>query len=200
MHAIGLNGGDFETYCEPDVWQAIGTFAPAAADAPRFNLFGLVDELAAASVITAVEAYRVHESNLALFQNRYSPGLAARLKAAVEIDNRTYERAKDMQARVRDKYLAWLAKSDVLIAPALPVLAPRIGAEVVTLRGVNLLVPDVLSLFTRPFSLAGLPVVVVPVRSRNHQGIGIQLVCAPGAERRLWAAARQLLAHAPARV
>ena len=197
--SLGVASGDFETYCEPDVWQAIFKFAPAAEDAPRFNLFGLVDELAAASVITAVEAYRVHETNLALFPNRYSPGLTVRLRAAAEIGHRTFERAKDIQARVRDKYLARLAKTDVLIAPALPVVAPRIGAEVVTLRGVDLLVPDALSLFTRPFSLAGLPVVVVPVRSRKHQGIGIQLACTPGAERRLWAAARQLLAQAPAR-
>lgn len=193
--SIGVAGGDFETWCEPEVWRVIRDLIPAAADAVRFDLCGLVDELAAASIITAVEAYRVHATDLEQFPHRYSAQLIVRLRAGADVDHQTYERAKDIQARVREKYLAWLAKVDVLITPALPVFAPRVGAETVTLRGVDLLVPDALSLFTRPFSLAGLPVVVVPLLSRQCHGVGIQLVCAPGSERKLWAAARLLLAH-----
>ena len=119
-----------------------------------------------------------------------SAEVGIKLHAAAHVTQRIYERAKTIQARVRDKYLSCLAKVGVLITPVLPVFSPRAGAGAVTLRGVEFRVPDALSLFVRPFSLAGLPTLTVPLSANRHRGVALQLVCAPGAEDRLWSVAR----------
>jgi Asp-tRNA(Asn)/Glu-tRNA(Gln) amidotransferase A subunit family amidase len=187
---LGMAGGDFQDWCDAGIWREIESAVPLVADAPRVMFRGLAEEFAAASIITAVEARRVHASDLDRYPDRYSAEVRTKLHAAEQVSQRVYERAKTIQARVRDKYLSCLAKVDVLMVPALPIFAPRIGVGTVTLRGVELRAPDALSLFVRPFSLAGLPALTLPLSVRHLRGVALQLVCAPGAEDRLWPVAR----------
>ncbi len=203
--SIGIAGGDFDNWCECGVLQEIGSAVPLVAAAPRVTLLGLAEAFAAASIITAVEAGQVHAVGLERHPDRFSAEVSVKLLAAAQVSQRDYERAKVVQARVRDEYLACFAKMDVLITPALPIFLPRAGARMVTLRGVELRVPDALSLFVRPFSLAGLPALIVPISTDQPRGVALQLVCAPGAEDRLWSVARlialrTLNSEVPARI
>jgi Asp-tRNA(Asn)/Glu-tRNA(Gln) amidotransferase A subunit family amidase len=188
--SIGVAGGDFQDWCEAGIWQEIEEAVPFAVYAPRMAIHGLAEEFAAASIITAAEARQVHAAELELHPDRYSAEIGGKVRAAEHVAKRVYERAKAVQARARDKYLSCLAKVDVLMTPALPILAPRAGVRTVTLRGVELCVADALSLFVRPFSLAGLPALTVPLATIHPRGVALQLVCAPGAEDLLWRVAR----------
>jgi Asp-tRNA(Asn)/Glu-tRNA(Gln) amidotransferase A subunit family amidase len=58
-------------------------------------------------------------------------------------------------------------------------------------------VADALSLFVRPFSLAGVPALIVPLSTDHARGAAIQLVCAPGGEDRLWPVARLIVQKLP---
>jgi Asp-tRNA(Asn)/Glu-tRNA(Gln) amidotransferase A subunit family amidase len=196
--SLGVAGGDFQIWCEPEIWQTIRKAIPLAAEAPRLELHGLEDEMAAASIITAVEAQQVHAVDLIRHPDRYSAEVTVKLTAAAEVAQRIYLSAKDGQVRARDKYLACFAKVDVLIVPTLPVLAPRVGNDTVALCGKSLPVSDAISLFTRPFSLAGLPAVTVPLTTTPHRGLAVQLICAPGSESHLWSAARLITSQAMA--
>ncbi len=150
--SLGIAGGDFQDWCDTAVWREMESAVPLVADAPRVIFRGLAKEFAAASIITAVEARRAHAADLDRHADRYSAEVHSKLHAAEQVSQSVYERAKTIQARVRDKYLSCLAKVGVLMAPVLPIFAPRIGVGTVTLRGVELRVPDALSLFVRPFS------------------------------------------------
>jgi Asp-tRNA(Asn)/Glu-tRNA(Gln) amidotransferase A subunit family amidase len=187
---LGGAGGEFEDWCDPGVWRAIQSAIPFDADFPRVMFHGLAAEFAAASIITAVESRELHAGDLERHPGRYSAEIRTKLRAAEHVTQQLYERAKAIQTQARDKYLSCLATVDVLMTPALPIFPPRTGAALVNLRGVELRVPDALSLFVRPFSLAGLPALTVPLYTNAHQGVAIQLVCAPGAEDRLWSIAR----------
>lgn len=188
--SIGFAGGDFQDWCEPGLWREIESAVPLVADAPLVNFLGLADVFAAASIITAVEARQIHAADLDRHPLRYSAEVTAKLQAAASVSRRDYERAKTFQSRVRDRYLSCLAKVDVLLTPALPIFLPRAGADNVTLRGFELRVPDALSLFVRPFSLAGVPALIVPLSTGHARGVAVQLVCVPGGEDRLWPVAR----------
>jgi aspartyl-tRNA(Asn)/glutamyl-tRNA(Gln) amidotransferase subunit A len=52
---------------------------------------------------------------------------------------------------------------DVLLAPATPMSAPRLGTQMVTLDGVALPLRANIGVHTQPISFIGLPVVAVPV-------------------------------------
>ena len=57
---------------------------------------------------------------------------------------------------------------DVILAPATPCAAPRIGQQTFVLDGQTLPVRPNLGVFTQPISFVGLPVVAAPVRARRR--------------------------------
>jgi Asp-tRNA(Asn)/Glu-tRNA(Gln) amidotransferase A subunit family amidase len=71
---------------------------------------------------------------------------------------------------------------DIVLAPATPCPAPRIGQNTMQLRGEQMLVRPNLGLYTQPISFAGLPVVAVPVPRPGELPIGVQVIAAPWRE------------------
>jgi 1-carboxybiuret hydrolase len=72
---------------------------------------------------------------------------------------------------------------DVLLAPATPCRAPRIGQKTMVLGEREMLVRPNLGLFTQPISFIGLPVASVPVWTGGERlPIGVQIIAAPWRE------------------
>ena len=69
-----------------------------------------------------------------------------------------------------------LARFDLLAAPAMPVVAPRIGEETVTVRGETMPYRLALIPFNSPWSLAGLPAASVPCGFVDGLPVGLSLV------------------------
>ena len=79
--------------------------------------------------------------------------------------------------------LAILLVLAVILAPATPCRAPRIGQKTMVLDGVEMAVRPNIGIFTQPISFIGLPVVSVPVWTEGKAlPIGVQLIAAPWRE------------------
>ncbi len=70
---------------------------------------------------------------------------------------------------------------DVILAPATPCTAPKLGQVNFTLDGVELPVRANIGIHTQPISFIGLPVVAVPV-PLEPLPIGVQIITAPWRE------------------
>jgi hypothetical protein len=68
---------------------------------------------------------------------------------------------------------------DVIIAPATPCIAPKLGQVNFVLDGVELPVRANIGIHTQPISFIGLPVVAVPI-PLEPMPIGVQIIAAPG--------------------
>jgi aspartyl-tRNA(Asn)/glutamyl-tRNA(Gln) amidotransferase subunit A len=90
---------------------------------------------------------------------------------------------------------------DILLAPATPCTAPRLGQADISLGTETLPVRASLGLCTQPISFAGLPVAVVPIHSAGAMPSGVQIIASRWREDRVLAIAAALerasIARAP---
>jgi aspartyl-tRNA(Asn)/glutamyl-tRNA(Gln) amidotransferase subunit A len=92
-------------------------------------------------------------------------------------------KAQKFRSWFRARALDLFREVDVLIAPATPCRAPKIGQRTFMLGGEELLVRPNLGIFTQPISFIGLPVVAAPVwTSGERLPIGVQIITAPWRE------------------
>jgi Asp-tRNA(Asn)/Glu-tRNA(Gln) amidotransferase A subunit family amidase len=81
---------------------------------------------------------------------------------------------------------------DVILAPATPCPAIRIGQSAIMVNGVEVASRPNIGVFTQPISFVGLPVVTVPVHFPGKMPIGVQLIGAPYRESSLLRVAWEL--------
>jgi Asp-tRNA(Asn)/Glu-tRNA(Gln) amidotransferase A subunit family amidase len=110
--------------------------------------------------------------------------------------------AQKFRRRFRAAALALFRDVDILLAPATPCRAPRLGQKTFVLDGREMLVRPNMGLFTQPISFIGLPVVAAPVWTEGEKPpIGVQIIAAPWREdlalRVAWALERDGVVRAP---
>jgi aspartyl-tRNA(Asn)/glutamyl-tRNA(Gln) amidotransferase subunit A len=88
--------------------------------------------------------------------------------------------------------LALFEEVDVILAPATPYVAPKLGQQTIEVDGEVLPVRPMLGVFTQPISFVGLPVLAVPVPLAGGLPIGVQLIGRPGSEALLFRVAAAL--------
>lgn len=137
-------------------------------------------------MILLSEAAAVHEARLRDHFDWFGPSVGPRLKAALEYRAVDYAKARDVQREWMARLLRVLGDRTVLAVPGTPVPATVIGDR----EGPAL--SRVMSRFTSPFNLAGVPVLSAPVGKVDGLPIGVQLVAGLGRESLLRAAARRL--------
>jgi aspartyl-tRNA(Asn)/glutamyl-tRNA(Gln) amidotransferase subunit A len=71
---------------------------------------------------------------------------------------------------------------DVILAPATPLPAHRIGQETIAIRGRELPARASVGLLTQPISAIGLPVVCAPLAKIHGLPVGMQVIAAPWRE------------------
>jgi aspartyl-tRNA(Asn)/glutamyl-tRNA(Gln) amidotransferase subunit A len=91
---------------------------------------------------------------------------------------------------------------DVILAPATPMRAPKLGQKNALFGGVEMPIRANLGIFAQPFSFIGLPVAVAPIWLDGYKlPLGVQAIAAPWREDFALRVARQLekagLAKAP---
>src|SRR5207248_7922383 len=102
-----------------------------------------------------------------------------------------YVKAQRFRRQYRANVLKVFNEVDVVLAPATPCRAPKLGQVMMKLAGVELPVRANLGLFTQPISFIGLPGVAVPTRKAGAMPIGVQVIARPYHE----AAALRVAAH-----
>ena len=82
----------------------------------------------------------------------------------------------------RARVLELFRDVDVILAPATPCVAPKLGQQTLEVDGEVLPLRPMLGVYTQPISCIGLPVLAVPVPLPGGLPIGVQLIAAPGRE------------------
>ncbi|MCP3386967.1 AtzE family amidohydrolase [Bradyrhizobium sp. CCGUVB4N] len=178
---IAIAGGYFQKNVFPEAVEAVSRVAKALGATKVVDVPEAARARAAAYVITTTEGASLHLDRLRKRPNDFDPAVRDRLIAGAMVPAPLVDRAQKFRRWYRAQFAEIFKTVDVLIAPATPCTAPKIGQVNFTLDGVELPVRANIGIHTQPISFIGLPVVAVPV-PLEPLPIGVQIIAAPWRE------------------
>ena len=178
---VAIAGGYFQTNVFPEAVEAVARVAKALDAARIVEIPEAARARAAAYVITTTEGASLHLDRLRKRPNDFDPAVRDRLLAGAMIPAPLVDRAQKFRRWYRAQVLELFRTVDVIIAPATPCVAPKLGQVNFVLDGVEMPVRANIGIHTQPISFIGLPVVAVPV-PLEPMPIGVQIIAAPWRE------------------
>jgi len=182
-------GGYFAKQVEPVALQAVAHIAKSLGATHQVELPEAARARAAAFVITASEGGSHHLPDLRKRAGEFDPLTRNRFLAGALVPAAWVHFAQRFRLWYRERIQELFRDVDVIIAPATPCAAIRIGQNTIVLDGREMLARPNIGIFTQPISFVGLPVVTVPVHLPGQLPIGVQLIAAPYRESTLLRAA-----------
>lgn len=180
---IAKAGGFFEQGGYREAFEAVAKICAALGVRQTRPVENAALARASAYLITMAEGASLHLDRLRTRHADYDPDVRDRLLAGAMIPGAWVTKAQKFRGLFRAQMQALFEEVDVLIAPATPCVAPRIGQKTFVLGGKELPVRPNLGIFTQPISFIGLPVVSVPVWLEvSPLPIGVQIIAAPWRE------------------
>jgi aspartyl-tRNA(Asn)/glutamyl-tRNA(Gln) amidotransferase subunit A len=127
--------------------------------------------------IALAEAYAYHAQTLKQVPSGYSDGVRARLEMGRAISADSYVGAQRDRAAFRREVDTILEACDALVLPTLPIPAPKLGANSVTVGGFEEPLRPLMLRLTQLFNLTGHPAISLPCGDTD-EGLpcGFQLV------------------------
>jgi aspartyl-tRNA(Asn)/glutamyl-tRNA(Gln) amidotransferase subunit A len=178
---VAIAGGYFQKNVFPEAQEAVARVAKALGAAETVILPEAARARAAAYIITTTEGASLHLDRLRKRPEDFDPAVRDRLIAGAMVPAVLVDRAQKFRRWYRAKVLELFRSVDVILAPATPCIAPKIGQATFVLDGVELPVRANIGVHTQPISFIGLPVVAVPV-PLQPMPIGVQIIAAPWRE------------------
>ncbi|WP_244978525.1 AtzE family amidohydrolase [Bradyrhizobium pachyrhizi] len=178
---VAIAGGYFQQNLFQEATEAVARVAKALGATRTVEIPEAARARAAAYIITTTEGAALHLDRLRKRPNDFDPAVRDRLIAGAMIPAVYVDKAQKFRRWYRAKVLELFQSVDVILAPATPCTAPRIGQASFTLDGVELPVRANIGIHTQPISFIGLPVVAVPV-PLEPMPIGVQIIAAPWRE------------------
>jgi aspartyl-tRNA(Asn)/glutamyl-tRNA(Gln) amidotransferase subunit A len=178
---IAIAGGYFRKNVFPEAVEVVARVANALGATRTVELPEAGRARAAAYVIATTEGASLHLDRLRKRANDFDPAVRDRLIAGAMIPAPFVDKAQKFRRWYREKVLELFKSVDVILAPATPCVAPKLGQVTFTLDGVELPVRANIGIHTQPISFIGLPVVAVPV-PLEPMPIGVQIIAAPWRE------------------
>jgi aspartyl-tRNA(Asn)/glutamyl-tRNA(Gln) amidotransferase subunit A len=178
---VAVAGGYFQNNVFPEAKEAVARVAKALGATKTVELPEAARARAAAYIITTVEGASLHLDRLRQRPNDFDPAVRDRLLAGAMIPAPYVDKAQKFRRWYRARVLEIFRSVDVIIAPATPCVAPKLGQVTFNLDGVELPVRANIGIHTQPISFIGLPVVAVPV-PLDPMPIGVQIIAAPWRE------------------
>jgi 1-carboxybiuret hydrolase len=179
---IAVADGYFARGAHPEALQAVALAATQLGAERRIGIPEVARARAAAYVVTASEGAALHLDRLRTRAADFDPAVRDRLIAGTMIPAAWVMKAQRFRRWYRDRVLALFEEVDVILAPATPCRAPRIGQKTIVLDGVEMPARPNIGIFTQPISFIGLPVVAVPVWPDEGLPLGVQVIAAPWRE------------------
>jgi aspartyl-tRNA(Asn)/glutamyl-tRNA(Gln) amidotransferase subunit A len=162
------------------VEQAARTLQGLGAKVEDVSLPHAVHAAGVSLAISAAEALSFHATWLRERPGDYQPDVAQRLKLGAFVSALQYLQAQRVRALARDEVDAALAKLDVLLAPATPIVATALGQNEVMIDRETFDVRSTLLRFTRPFNVSGHPACAVPCGfTAAGLPVGMQIIGRP---------------------
>jgi len=175
--ATGYFSGDVE------VQACVGHIAKALDAARMVTIADAQAARAAAFLVTMAEGAALHLDRLRTRADDFDPEVRDRLIAGAMLPAAWVQKAQKLRRAFRDKVLPLFEDVDAILAPTVPIHAPRLGQKTAKLGGIELPVRPHLGIFTQPISFIGLPVVSVPVwLKQSPLPMGVQIIAAPWRE------------------
>jgi aspartyl-tRNA(Asn)/glutamyl-tRNA(Gln) amidotransferase subunit A len=131
------------------------------------------------------EAAEYHRDLLRKYADKYDPSIRWRVETGLFISGSDYLNASRARAKYTTESLALFDEVDLLIGPTIPVIAPRIKEDQVTIKQQLMGVIPALTQYTRAFNLTGFPALTVPCGFSEGMPIGMQLAGRPFDEARI---------------
>jgi 1-carboxybiuret hydrolase len=180
---IARLGGYFAQLADPGAIAAVDIVARALNAERTVELAQADAARSAAYLITMVEGAALHLERLRARRQDFDPDVADRLIAGAMLPGAWAAQAQKFRRRFRAEALELFRDVDVLLAPATPCRAPKLGQKTFLFGGREMLVRPNLGLFTQSISFIGLPAVAAPVWTAGERlPIGVQIIAAPWRE------------------
>jgi AtzE family amidohydrolase len=178
---VAIAGGYFQNNVFPEAVEAVARVAKALGATRTVEIPEAARARAAAYVISTTEGASLHIDRLRRRPNDFDPAVRDRLLAGAMVPAPLVDRAQKFRRWYRAQMLELFKTVDVILAPATPCVAPKLGQVNFVLDGVELPVRANIGIHTQPISFIGLPVVAVPV-PLEPMPIGVQIIAAPWRE------------------
>jgi AtzE family amidohydrolase len=178
---VAIAGGYFQKNVFPEAVEAVGRVARALGATRTVEIPEAARARAAAYVISTTEGASLHLDRLRQRPEDFDPAVRDRLLAGAMVPAPLVDRAQKFRRWYRARVLELFSTVDVILAPATPCVAPKLGQVNFVLDGVELPVRANIGIHTQPISFIGLPVVAVPV-PLEPMPIGVQIIAAPWRE------------------
>jgi 1-carboxybiuret hydrolase len=178
---VAIAGGYFQQNVFPEAVEAVARIAKALGTTRIVEIPEAARARAAAYVISTTEGASLHLDRLRRRPDDFDPAVRDRLLAGAMVPAPLVDRAQKFRRWYRARVLELFKSVDVILAPATPCVAPKLGQVTFTLDGVELPVRANIGIHTQPISFIGLPVVAVPV-PLEPMPIGVQIIAAPWRE------------------
>jgi amidase/aspartyl-tRNA(Asn)/glutamyl-tRNA(Gln) amidotransferase subunit A len=181
---IARLGGWFEEMATPEAVAVVDAAVAALAQATTVDRADWPDAeigRSAAFMVSAIEGGALHLDDLRHRYDAMEPHSRARFMAGALAPAVWVHRAQRVRRLYVERVDALFADHDVLLAPAVPVVAPTLGDDWIEIRGRRFPSRPSMGLLTQPVSCAGLPVVAAPI-VRDGLPIAIQVIAAPWRE------------------
>lgn len=187
-------GGWYRDGADPDGLAGVDAAATALGAEEIVNLPLAALGRSAGFLITAFEGGRRHLANLRARPMDFDPATRDRLIAGALLPDALLRDAERAAALCIAQLEAALDRHDLLLAPATPSPAPRLSDGMLQMNGKAVPARANLGLYAQPVSLAGVPVLTVPLARPGKLPFGLQLIAARGREALLFDAADALVA------
>ncbi|MEO8374491.1 MAG: AtzE family amidohydrolase [Sphingomonas bacterium] len=185
-------GGWFEANVALELRVAIDLLDVHLGGLPRVEFPEVDRARSAAFLMTAAEGGARHLPELRRRPLEFDPATRDRLMAGAMLPAPHYLAAQAFRETFRAAVDSLFEHHDVLIAPCVGEVAPRIDDPFITVDGVRVPARAHLGRLTQPLSFIGLPVIAVPLYRPGKLPLGLQLVGTPGREAALFELAGRL--------
>ncbi len=195
---IAVADGHFARNGHAEAFAAVAAVAKALGVTRTVTIPDAPIGRAAAFLITMAEGANLHMPDLRTRPGDFDFATRDRFLAGALLPAHWLLQAQRVRAAYRARALAVFEDVDVILAPATPYVAPRIGQDMIEVDGETIPVRPNLGVFTQPISCIGLPVIAAPIADPAALGtpgglpIGVQLIGAPWAEATLFRVAAAL--------
>jgi Asp-tRNA(Asn)/Glu-tRNA(Gln) amidotransferase A subunit family amidase len=187
--------GFFASYGQPECVEPVAKAAKALGVSRTITIPNAEKARAAAYTITACEGGALHLPDLRTRPHDFDPVVVERFLAGALLPAEWYLHAQRFRSVFREQVREIFKTVDVILAPATPCPAIKIGQPTIMLNGVEVPSRANLGIFTQPLSYIGLPIVCAPVFAPGTLPLGVQIVTAPYKESTALRVARYLEAE-----